>query len=300
MTAAGVIRECSNGVTTVNSDSMLSGMDEGAIAQLVELGLTRYEAQGYLALIGRGDATPAETARIGRIPRPRAYDVLASLAERGLVATVSGGSGLRYRAKAPEQVFASLMAVRRRELDRLAEQSKTLAANLQPRFLEGQGRGEPLDYVEVLRDPEHAVERVGQLWAGAKNEVLAIVCPPYLAPPSPDEATLPAAVATRAIYETSLLDSPELTALVREYARLGEDIRFAAELPMKLTVVDEQSVAFNMPDPVESAASVTTLVVHHRTLARSLKITFETIWSQAQTLDSLLDDAALARSSARS
>ena len=154
-------------------------MDGDAVAELVELGLTRYEAQGYLALIGRGDATPAEAARLGRIPRPRAYDVLASLAERGFVATVPGGSGLRYRAKPPEQVFDSLLAVRRRDLDRLAERSARLAADLQPRFLEGQGRGEPLDYVEVLRNPAHAVDRVEQLWATAKTEVLAIVRPPY-------------------------------------------------------------------------------------------------------------------------
>ena len=140
-------------------------VDEATVSQLVELGLTQYEARGYLALIGRGDATPAEIARLGRIPRPRSYDVLASLAERGFVATVPGGAGLRYRAKPPDQVFDSLLAVRRQELDRLTARATKLATDLQPRFLQGQHRGEPLDYVEVLRDPAHAVQRISQLWA---------------------------------------------------------------------------------------------------------------------------------------
>ena len=264
-------------------------MDEAAINELVELGLTRYEAQGYLALIGRGDATPAETARLGRIPRPRAYDVLASLAERGFVTSIPGGPGLRYRAKPPDQVLDSLLAVRRHELDRLAERSHKLAVDLQPRFLEGQGRGEPLDYVEVLRDPAHAVQRVGRLWDKAQHEILAIVCPPYLAPPTSEEAALPADVSIRVIYERSLLADPNLEQLVRTYARLGEEIRFGDDLPLKVTIVDDQSVAFNMPDPVEGESSVTTIVVHHRALAVSLRIAFETMWSQADTIEKALN-----------
>lgn len=51
-----------------------------------------------------------------------------------------------------------------------------------------------------------------------------------------------------------------------------------------MTIVDRQSVAFNMPDPVENGSSVTTIVVHHRDLAATLGIAFETLWSQARTL----------------
>ncbi|WP_277068093.1 TrmB family transcriptional regulator [Saccharomonospora viridis] len=264
-------------------------MDEEAVSELVKLGLTRYEAQGYLALIGRGDATPAETARLGRIPRPRAYDVLASLAERGFVTPVSGGPGLRYRAKPPNEVFESLMAVRRQELDQLAERSRKIVAELQPRFLEGQRRDEPLDYVEVLRDPAHAVQRVERLWNEARNEILAIVCPPYLAPPEPHDATLPTGVTIRVIYERSLLEDPRLERLVRTYARLGEEVRFGDQLPLKLTIIDEQSVAFNMSDPVEDDTSVTTIIVHHSALAISLRIAFETLWAQASTFEDVLD-----------
>lgn len=263
-------------------------MDAEAVSELVKLGLTRYEAQGYLALIGRGDATPAEIARLGRIPRPRAYDVLASLAERGFVTSVSGGPGLRYRAKPPDQVFDGLLAVRRRELDQLAERSRKIAADLQPRFLEGQHRGEPLDYVEVLRDPAHAVQRVERLWNAARSEILAIVCPPYLAPPDSRDATLPTDVTIRVIYERSLLEDHRLERLVRAYAQLGEEIRFGNDLPLKLTVVDGQSVAFNMPDPVEDGMSVTTIVVHHHALAISLRIAFEALWAQASTFEEVL------------
>ena len=170
--------------------------------------------------------------------------MLASLAERGFVTRVSREPSLRYRARPPEQVRGSLLAVRRSELDQLAERSTNLATQLQARFLDGQDRGEPLDYVEVLRDPAHTVQRIEHLWNGAEDKILAIVRPPYL-------------------------------------ARLGEEIRIGDDLPLKLTVIDGRVVAFNMPDPVENGASVTTIVVHHRDLAATLEVAFETLWSKS-------------------
>ncbi len=77
--------------------------------------------------------------------------------------------------------------------------------------------------------------------------------------------------------------------MVRTYARLGEEVRFGDQLPLKLTIIDEQSVAFNMPDPVEDDTSVTTIIVHHSALAISLRIAFETLWAQASTFEDVLD-----------
>lgn len=207
--------------------------------------------------------------------------MLASLAERGFVTRVSREPSLRYRARPPEQVLGSLLAVRRSELDQLAERSTNLATQLQARFLDGQDRGEPLDYVEVLRDPAHTVQRIEHLWNGAEDKILAIVRPPYLAPPSADDATLPSGVQIRVIYERSLLEDPNLDRLLDSYARLGEEIRIGDDLPLKLTVIDGRVVAFNMPDPVENGASVTTIVVHHRDLAATLEVAFETLWSKS-------------------
>lgn len=265
-------------------------MDDAAVGELVSLGLTQYEARAYLALIGRDDGTPAEVARIGQIPRPRAYDVLASLAERGIVTPVSKVPSLRYRARPPQSVFETLLAVRRRDLDRLASRTQKLADELQVRFVSGQDRAAPLDYVEVLRDKAHTLERIARLWDEAEEEVLAIVRPPYIAPPAPDDATVSPALRNRAIYERSLLDDPQLALLLQAYARLGEEIRIGDDLPLKLTVIDHRTVAFNMPDPVGDDSSVTTIVVHHRDLAATLRIAFETLWEHSQPLEEVLGE----------
>lgn len=257
------------------------------VAGLVDLGLTRYEARAYLALIGRSDATPAEIARMASIPRQRAYDVLASLGERGLVQLVPG-QAVRYRAQPPDHVIELLVAVRRRELDRLAQSSTGMAEQLQSLFQRGQDVGNPFDYVEVLRDREHAVERVQQLWTDARHEVLTFVHPPYLGASTPSNAEVPPGIVQRSIYEMSILDDPAMTERVRTWAHLGEQIRLTTELPLKMTVVDGRSVAFNMPDSAEGDGSVTTLVVQHAALAATLKIAFESLWAQGSSLENVM------------
>lgn len=258
-------------------------MDTAAnVAGLVDLGLTRYEARAYLALIGRQDATPAEIARSTPIPRQRVYDVLASLAERGVVVHVPGQT-LRYRAQPPDRVAERLIAIRRRELDRVADTATVIAGELLPQYRSGLAHAEHTDYVEVLRDAEHAVQRVEQLWAEARREVVSLVRSPYLALPVPEEATVPEVV-ERAIYERSMLDDERTSELVHTFAALGEQVRVAENLPLKLTIVDERSVAFNLPHAADADSSATTLVVHNQALAATLKVAFEVLWAQATPL----------------
>ncbi|PSL03146.1 sugar-specific transcriptional regulator TrmB [Haloactinopolyspora alba] len=254
------------------------------LSGLVDLGLTRYEAGAYVALIGRQEATPADVARIASIPRQRAYDVLASLAERGVVVQVPG-SGVRYRAQPPDRVAQLLLAVRRRELDRLTQRTDDVVDELLARHRAAQGGDDRSDHVEVLRDREHAVERIEQLWSEARTEILSLVRPPYLAPPEPEDVRVVEGVVQRAIYERSLFDDAVMAAVVRAYADRGEQVRVADELPLKLTLVDGRSVGFNMPHAVDGAGAATTVVVYHEALAATLKLAFEVLWQQATPLD---------------
>ncbi|MFH1443220.1 MAG: helix-turn-helix domain-containing protein [Candidatus Micrarchaeota archaeon] len=57
---------------------------------LRNLGLNQYEAQAYLALSLGGVNTAGEIAEVGKIARPRVYDVLDKLQEKGFAALKSG------------------------------------------------------------------------------------------------------------------------------------------------------------------------------------------------------------------
>src|SRR5256885_9523613 len=127
-------------------------MDDRDAQRLVELGLTGYEASAYVALTRRGRSTAAEVARIAQLPRQRIYDVLDALVARGL-ATVESGRPARYAAAAPEDALGRLLERHRAQLQQLERDVADTVARLTPAYHEGRGANDPLNFIEVLRDP---------------------------------------------------------------------------------------------------------------------------------------------------
>lgn len=82
--------------------------DEGSVGSLVELGLSRYEARVYLALVRRDSYTAAQVAREAEVPRQRIYDVLDKLV-RAQLAVAHRGRVTTFTAVAPELALTRLM-----------------------------------------------------------------------------------------------------------------------------------------------------------------------------------------------
>jgi sugar-specific transcriptional regulator TrmB len=75
---------------------------------LKRLGLNQYESKTYLALLTNGVCTASELSGVAKIPRPRQYDVLDRLEEKGFVVPTPGRP-VRYKALTPSQVSAYLL-----------------------------------------------------------------------------------------------------------------------------------------------------------------------------------------------
>ena len=255
---------------------------------LVDLGLTKYEAQAYLALMRRDASTPADVARLSRIPRQRVYDVLLTLAEKGL-ASQRPGPPAKYTAVSPEFAIERLLLRRREELDRLERAGKDVVDALGPAFVEGQKERNPLDYIEVLRDSEAINERFGELQAGIRNEILVFTKPPYATPPQENVEGIEVTRThdAKSVYEFSALHDPDFADGVRRFIAAGEQARFVETLPLKLVIIDEATVMFGMEDPVAGPSELTIMVIEHHELARLLKIAFEAVWSTGLTIDEL-------------
>jgi len=80
-------------------------------AELVETleraGLSPYQADAYVTLLGYGSTSATELASESSVPKPRIYDVLEELEERGYVETYDAGS-LHVRAHSPADVMEDL------------------------------------------------------------------------------------------------------------------------------------------------------------------------------------------------
>jgi HTH-type transcriptional regulator, sugar sensing transcriptional regulator len=260
------------------------------VDKLTQLGLTSYEAKAYLALTRRGSSTAAQVSRLAGVPRQRIYDVLATLVEKGL-ASSKPGRVVKYAATAPELALERLLSDHRQQLEALEKSVSAMVEELQPAFQEGQEQTDPLEYIEVLRDRRAVNERFEELQAGIKHEILVFTKPPYATPAQENVEGLEVVQShtARSIYEFSAFDDPAFTEGVRRFIEAGEDARFVPELPLKLVIIDETIVMFGMEDPVAGSTEMTMVVVEHPSLAKILKVAFETIWNGGLTFEQAYD-----------
>lgn len=102
--------------------------------QLMALGLSKYEACAYLALLGHNDSTAVEVADRAGVPRQRVYDVLISLRDKGLI-SIRDGRPARHTARPPAEALAAMYEARLRaqqqENERLAGLIRQLIPNLE-------------------------------------------------------------------------------------------------------------------------------------------------------------------------
>jgi sugar-specific transcriptional regulator TrmB len=253
---------------------------------LTGLGLNQYEATAYLALIRRGSSTAGQVARLGGLPRQRVYDVLASLVDKGL-ASSQPGPPAKYTAVSPDVCVQRLLAERRQALDALEREARAAAKRLTATYKVGRRHTDPLDYVEVVRDPGLIAQRWNELQHATRKEILVFAKPPYVTPPELNTVGMEVALRrpTRCVYELDVFDNPEVLDGIRRFVAAGEEQRFVAELPLKMAIIDERLVMFAMEDPASGPAALTTLIVEHPALARILKRAFDSIWQEAMTLE---------------
>jgi sugar-specific transcriptional regulator TrmB len=105
---------------------------------LRSLGLTKYEALVYVALLRVPDATATEIHEISGVPRASVYPVLSQLEDTGLV-SISQSSPKRFAARPPDEGIGSLLS----RIERDAENArKALAVIYRERLSAERGREE--------------------------------------------------------------------------------------------------------------------------------------------------------------
>ncbi len=263
--------------------------EDQSVGQLVALGLARYEARVYLALIRRESYTAAEVARAADVPRQRIYDVLDALVRRRL-AVAHPGRVATFSATDPELALTRLMSEQRESLERMERVSAGLVASLLPVWSEGRSQSDPLDYIEVLRDPKAIAERFVDIQDHACHELLSFSKPPFVTP-TENTAGIKAVRRlnrargeSRAIYTYDVLDDEAVTANVEQFSRAGEQARFTDDLPLKFVIADASLVLCDMPDPVAGTGATTALFIEHPALAGCLRLAFQAVWDRSATL----------------
>ncbi len=134
---------------------------------LKELGLTQYETDAYTVLLEKGLLTATECSAASGVPRPRCYDVLRSLMEKGLV-RMEPGRPVKYSAIPPDIGLMNLFKGYKENIEKdleAKERSMKFLLDQLSQVYTGQDYGNieeyvwvskedlnPLSHLEILRD----------------------------------------------------------------------------------------------------------------------------------------------------
>ncbi|MDE1821119.1 MAG: TrmB family transcriptional regulator [Euryarchaeota archaeon] len=105
-----------------------------AVEVLERVGLTRYEARAYIALVTRGYGDAASLANAAQIPRTSAYKVLEALCQKGY-AYSSGGKPTLFKPHPPEEVANHLRSDVQEVFGRLQELHRMVGEQGEPQLV---------------------------------------------------------------------------------------------------------------------------------------------------------------------
>ena len=302
-----------------------------------EIGLSPYESKTYLSLLGKDILTVSEVSKIAGIPRANSYEALERLMARGMCVSKPGRIK-RYSATDPlllrdkfvdeidktmeiemanlnkkeKNIIEKYETSKKAELSGLSieekeilEKNKAAKENignmieeLRPQYNSSRSNENPLEYIEIIKEPHQIHKKFIELTGDAKHEILIFTKPPYTGPRKvlEEQAEKQAEPLRQGITIKSIYEMPgEKDELEWWYnvidvaARRGEKARVIKELPMKMVVFDERTVMLPLKDPLTTDTSFTAQVVQHASLAKGLKILFETMWERAEDYHALKD-----------
>ena len=108
-------------------------VDERTVGNLMKLGLTKYEALAYLALVQLGSGTASEISRLSGVPTTKLYDVLSRLEVKGWV-EVLRERPMKFRAKPPDEVLTKAIE----DVVKAGEEAKAMLREVYERRLDMQ------------------------------------------------------------------------------------------------------------------------------------------------------------------
>lgn len=267
---------------------------ECLLDELSELGLTGYESAVYLALLSRSGLSPLELAGRAKVPRQRIYDVLEALSLKGLCLS-RDTTPRTYFGIDPTIALEHLSRQRAEELERERERTTRIARDLMghltPLFLAGGGHDNPLNYIEILGDPNRIAARALDLARAARIRVNSCIKLPLILSPEQNwrflREPLTHGALYRAVYEKSALETVQVQEWISTFRETGQQIRVADEVPVKMQAFDDHTVLLSMQDPVGGPPSFTAAAIHHQGTVAFLNMAFERLWEFSVPLEEI-------------
>ena len=270
------------------------------LEKVKSLGLNSYEAKVYLALFERESLSVNEIAKISNVPRARVYDTLDSLMNEGL-ASMKPGRLKKYSAAAPELLQEKLEhkieTQYKTQKETLASTVLTLKRTYEARRENGFDDSNPLDFIEVVKNPVQIHRKFIELYSKAQKEVLSFNKAPYTCT-TEERINEQQQVFFDAIYrgvtQRTIIEMPPQDEAIAYFDKIRsgfredynctelDGVKIVDELPIKLFIFDRKICMFTLEDPIKTRTSLTMLVTEHEAMAKCFLYLYEAYWKNGR------------------
>jgi sugar-specific transcriptional regulator TrmB len=254
------------------------------------LGLTSNEIRAYRAMLRFGSlsSTAAEIADAASITRPKVYETLKSLEQKGFC-LATGDTVMRYRPVDPAVALQEW--TRRRALERDAENARdgNLADQLHSLLpTPPDGEADPGgEFMHVASDPEQTMTMLTHFANRSSRQLDLIVTNPLIVEDDSEtlvRAALERGAHVRVLYDTSLFrEAPNRGAQIES---AGAEVRSSDDLPLKMSLRDHGAEAvISLVSRSDSDIAAVAVSIRHPELCAPFQILFNRLWRQATSAD---------------
>jgi len=268
-------------------------MLEEIIEELRKFGLSKREAEVYVALLQKKDLTAPEVAKITSVTRTKCYEILQNLVKKKICNENFKNGTKTFNCIEPKIALQNILAVHEIELNKKKTAAKNFGESLTKIFNEKEKFDSPLDYIEIISEPGTLKAKWMEFEKSMKEEFLVFVKAPYAVNMEDnieeESETLEKKVVIKGLYEYGNLKTKEeinnLIHFMKVYQNIGEEVRVYKELPMKLAIIDETITMISLADRISMKPQLTSMIVNHPSLANAMKTVFYTYWNMGMTVE---------------
>ena len=263
------------------------------VDKLQNIGISRREAEVYIALLQKKEFTAPELAKLTTITRTKIYEILQNLVRKGVCNENYRDGQKVFRGIKPQIAIQNIVSNYSLEIEQKKQAAISLETELASLHKNNLNNNDPLDYIEVITDLGQIRNKWNELQSNSKFEMLVFSKSPYsagLEENIKDEtAVINKGIKCKGIYEYADIESDgdmdQFLSMLSSYISAGEEIRLIESLPIKLAIIDEKIAMLALNDPVSLKPSITTMVVNHPNFALAQKEVFESYWNKSISIE---------------
>jgi|GEM_PF-787144 len=263
----------------VDSEALMNG--------LLQLGMSERESKVFLALFANRGASLADLQRLSGLRPNKVSEIVGSLVRQGYCKERKVGKRRYFDVFDPRVSFNTPLNKLQEQIDKGQE----LAAELGRLFSEGGKVKKTLDYfVDILHGNDNIHHNYCKLIENAKEEILAIVRPPYAcdAPEKVEEQLriyddfIARGGVLRWVFEIGTPGQADATnAMIEPLIDREIDVRVSEKLPMKMMIFDRREVLVMQEESISLSAELTMARMRHNTIAAAFRTLFMYFLNQA-------------------